>query len=105
MRTAFVYILTNFHHTVFYIGTTNNLLRRTYEHREGLVEGFTKRFQVKKLVYYEQLPTMPQAIAREKQLKRWHREWKKNLITQFNPDWHDLYDEVSLSYQANHSIN
>ncbi len=100
---GYTYILTNFHHTVFYIGTTNNLLRRLYEHREGLVEGFSKRFHINKLVYYEQFQTMSQAIAREKQLKRWHREWKKNLITEHNPDWHDLYSEVAITFQAHHT--
>ena len=79
-----------------YIGTTNSLVRRVYEHKQGLVDGFTKHFNIKKLVYYEQFPTMPLAIKREKVLKEWNRAWKDRLITKFNPTWKDLYDEICL---------
>ena len=81
---------------MLYIGVTNNLIRRVYEHKEGLVAGFTKHFNIKKLVYYEQFPTIAQAIQREKVLKEWNRSWKERLIAKFNPDWKELYDEICL---------
>ena len=77
---AYVYILTNKYNTVLYIGVTNDLLRRTYEHKEHLIKGFSSRYQLNKLVYYETHASIAQAIEREKQLKNWHREWKNNLI-------------------------
>ncbi len=86
----FVYILTNKTHNVLYIGMTNNLVRRIYEHKNKLVEGFTKRYNVTKLVYYEVTNDAESAILREKQLKNWHRDWKINLINQFNSEWKDL---------------
>ncbi|NSW77063.1 MAG: GIY-YIG nuclease family protein [Candidatus Atribacteria bacterium] len=86
----YVYILTNKNNRVLYIGVTNDLRRRIYEHQHGLVEGFSKRYNLKKLVYYEITPSIEGAIQREKQLKNWHREWKINLITQKNPEWRDL---------------
>ena len=79
---------------MLYIGVTNNLTRRIYEHKQGLVEGFTKRFNIKKLVYYEQFPTITQAIAREKVLKEWNRAWKERLINNFNCRWEDLYETI-----------
>ncbi|TAL67747.1 MAG: GIY-YIG nuclease family protein [Bacteroidetes bacterium] len=75
-----------------YIGVTNDLSRRVYEHRNGLVEGFTSKYKVNNLVYYETFEDIRYAIQREKQLKNWHREWKKNLIEKENPEWKDLYD-------------
>ena len=86
----YVYILTNKYNTVLYVGVTNNLIRRIFEHRNKLVEGFTKKYNLVKLVYYEATDSIESAIKREKQLKNWHRDWKINLITQFNPDWEDL---------------
>lgn len=86
----YVYILTNKYNTVLYIGVTNNLLRRMFEHKNKLVEGFTKKYNLAKLVYYEATDSIESAIRQEKQLKNWHRDWKINLITQFNPDWVDL---------------
>lgn len=91
---AYIYILTTKNNKMVYIGTTNSLVRRVYEHKQGLVDGFTKHFNIKKLVYYEQFPTMPLAIKREKVLKEWNRSWKDRLITKFNPTWKDLYDEI-----------
>ena len=91
---AYIYILTTKNNKMLYIGTTNNLVRRVYEHKQGLVEGFTKQFNIKKLVYYEQFPTMIQAIKREKVLKEWNRAWKNRLIDNFNPSWKDLYKEI-----------
>jgi putative endonuclease len=86
----YVYILTNKSNEVFYIGVTNNLIRRMYEHKNKLIEGFTKKYNTTKLVYYEITNDVRAAIRREKQLKNWHREWKINLINQFNPGWNDL---------------
>jgi putative endonuclease len=86
----YVYILTNSHNTVLYIGVTGNLPRRLYEHRNGLVEGFTKKYNVHKLVYYENTSDVYSAISREKQLKKWRREKKNQLIEMMNPQWRDL---------------
>lgn len=73
-----------------YIGVTNNLERRVYEHKEKLLEGFTKKYNITKLVYFETTPDVNSAIRREKQLKNWHREWKINLIESVNKNWNDL---------------
>ena len=81
---------------MLYIGVTNNLTRRIYEHKQGMIEGFTKRFNIKKLVYYEQFPTITQAIEREKNLKEWNRSWKERIINKLNPSWKDLYNEICL---------
>lgn len=86
----YVYILTNFSNTVLYIGVTGNLERRIYEHKNGLLEGFSKKYKVNKLVYFEQGFDINEAIYREKQLKNWHRDWKMNLIKEVNPDLKDL---------------
>jgi len=86
----YVYVLTNKANKVLYIGVTNNLTRRIFEHNNKLVEGFTKKYNLTKLVYYETTADVGTAIGREKQLKNWHRDWKMNLITQFNPEWNDL---------------
>ena len=90
----YVYITTNWNHTILYIGVTNDLKRRIFEHRSKLVEGFTQKFNVNKLVYYEHFSKIDDAIKREKNLKRWKREWVIELITKMNPEWRDLYDEV-----------
>jgi putative endonuclease len=92
-RQYYVYILTNKSNNVFYIGVTNDLIRRIFEHKNKLVEGFTKKYNLRKLVYYEATNDIESAISREKQLKNWHRDWKINLIDQFNPDWKDLSDD------------
>ena len=89
-RRYYVYILTNPAATVFYVGLTNDLHRRVEEHKEKVVEGFTKRYNVHRLVYYEEYTDVHDAIAREKQLKRWRRAWKIDLIRQFNPSFRDL---------------
>jgi len=88
--TYYVYILTNLHNTVFYIGVTNNIAKRLFEHRTGLLEGFTKKYRVKKLVYLEEYSDINEAIKREKQLKNWHRDWKLNLVKKVNPEFNDL---------------
>ena len=87
---AWVYILASKTGGTLYVGVTNDLVRRVFEHREGLAEGFTKRYGLKMLVYYEQHETVPPAIQREKNNKHWPREWKIDLIVALNPDWRDL---------------
>ena len=86
----YVYILTNKSNRVLYIGVTNNLQRRVYEHKEKLIEGFTSKYNVNKLVYYENTVDIKVAIEREKTLKKWARKKKEWLIEQYNPDWRDL---------------
>ena len=90
-----VYILASKAGGTLYVGVTNDLVRRTFEHREGLVAGFTKRYDVKTLVYFEGHSTAIEAIQREKNIKHWPREWKIDLIITSNPDWRDLYDEIT----------
>ena len=89
-----VYILASQPGGTLYVGVTNDLVRRIFEHREGLVRGFTKRYGVKMLVYFEQHETAIAAIQREKNIKHWSREWKIDLIVSKNPDWRDQYDEI-----------
>ena len=89
----FVYILSNWNDSVLYIGVTSNLQRRLYEHRNGLVEGFTKKYNVHKLLYYEHTNDVYSAISREKQLKKWNRSKKNWLISKANPTWKDLSAE------------
>lgn len=89
---AFVYILASKCNGTLYIGVTSNLVKRVYEHKEGYVDSFTKKYDVKKLVYYEQFDNIIDAIYREKRLKTWQRKWKLDLINEFNPKWLDLYD-------------
>lgn len=86
----YVYILTNYEETTFYIGVTSDLLRRMHEHKTKIKEGFSSKYNLSKLVYFESTDSSISAIAREKQLKRWHREWKINLIKEFNPNFDDL---------------
>ena len=90
----FVYMLTNWDDSVLYIGVTGNLPKRLYEHRSGLVEGFTKKYNVHKLVYFEQTNDVKAALEREKQLKGWRRSKKNALIETMNPEWKDLYPDL-----------
>lgn len=90
----FIYILTNTHNTTLYIGVTNDLVRRVYEHRNKIVKGFSFTYNLTKLVYYEIIPDISQAIIREKQLKGGSRQKKKDLVDAFNPEWIDLYDKI-----------
>jgi len=92
-KAYYVYILSSFN-KVLYIGITSNLRKRIWEHREGIVEGFTKRYHVKTLVYYEIYDNPETAIKREKQLKRWRRDKKISLIESMNLNWRDLYKEL-----------
>jgi putative endonuclease len=94
MKTYYVYCLSNINNRVLYIGVTNDLLRRVYEHKHHLVSGFTAIYNVTRLIYFEQTNDAQSAIRREKQLKGWRREKKENLINQFNPEWKDLYPEL-----------
>lgn len=90
----FVYMMTNKPNGVLYIGVTNDLIRRVYEHRQHLVKGFTDKYNLDKLVWFEQTQDIVSAIEREKQLKNWHRPWKINLIEQFNSHWQDLSSTI-----------
>ena len=92
-KSFFIYILSSFN-KVLYIGITGNLGKRIWEHREGVVSSFTKKYNVKILVYYEEYDNPETAIKREKQLKKWRREKKIKLIESKNPDWKDLYEEL-----------
>ena len=94
LRQFYIYIVTNKYNSVLYIGVTNELSRRIYEHKQGQTKGFTKQYNLHKLIYFEICDTAEQAIAREKQLKNWHREWKINLIRKSNPEFKDLYIAV-----------
>ena len=90
MNSYYVYILTNKNNTTLYIGVTNNLERRMYEHKNELIDGFTKKYKLKKLIYFEECHQIEDALVREKQLKNWHRGWKLNLIKSVNPAVRDL---------------
>lgn len=90
LRQFYVYILTNFANTTLYIGVTNDLQKRLYEHRSGVGSAFTSKYNLTKLVYYEIADTADGAIYREKQLKNWHRQWKIELVGSQNPAWEDL---------------
>ncbi len=91
----YVYILTNQYNTVLYTGVTNNLERRLYEHKNKLINGFTKKYNVDKLVYFEQTDNINSAIAREKQIKGWIRKKKDELIASINAEWKDLSEDWS----------
>jgi putative endonuclease len=91
MNTYAVYIMASERYGTLYVGVTNDLLRRVYEHKEGLLKGFTKKYNVKDLVYFEVTDSIEGAILREKQIKSWQREWKIRLIQQDNPEWLCLY--------------
>ncbi len=95
MEQYYVYILASKRNGTLYIGMTNNLVRRVWEHKNNSVEGFTKKYSVHCLVWYEVAETANAAIVREKQLKKWNRAWKLRLIEEKNPEWKDLYDEIS----------
>ncbi len=95
MKQPAFYIMTNRANSVLYVGVTGNLKRRIWLHKTGEVDGFTKKYNVHKLVYFEVFEDFRAAIEREKQLKRWNRTWKDNLINKRNPSRRDLYDEMS----------
>lgn len=90
MNTYYVYMLTTWNNTALYTGVTNNLKRRIYEHKHKAVEGFTQKYNINKLVYFESTSDVKSAIAREKEIKGWTRAKKNALISSLNPEWHDL---------------
>ncbi|MFH0796496.1 MAG: GIY-YIG nuclease family protein [Candidatus Omnitrophota bacterium] len=94
MGEYYVYILASKKNGTLYLGITNNLLKRVYEHKNDVVDGFTKKYHVHQLVYYEETDDVKSAITREKQIKKWKRQWKIDLIEEFNPGWKDLYDNL-----------
>jgi putative endonuclease len=94
MKGGWVYIVTNKPNGTLYIGVTSNLVRRIQEHRDGTIEGFTRRYGLKRLVYVERHDEITMALQREKTLKRWLRAWKVRLIQEQNPDWRDLGDDL-----------
>ncbi len=94
MRQYCVYILASRKDGVLYIGVTNDLIRRVFEHKNNQVEGFTKRYNVHRLVYFEMTSDVNAAIGRERALKKWNRAWKIRLIEKVNPEWKDLYPEL-----------
>ena len=94
MNQYYVYILASKENGTLYIGVTNNLIKRVYEHKQGLIEGFSKKYNVHRLVYYEITNDVNSAIYREKCLKKWNRAWKIRLIKESNPFWEDLYKDL-----------
>ena len=96
-RQPCVYMLAGKRHGTLYIGVTSNLIARLAQHREGLIEGFTERYGVSRLVWYEMADTMEAAIRREKQLKKWNRDWKLRLIEEANPAWVDLAIDLGFA--------
>ena len=94
MKLYYLYILASIKNGTLYVGVTNNLLRRVYEHKNDLVDGFTKKYKVHKLVHYEECSDIKVAIEREKRIKDWKREWKINLIEKNNSEWKDLYYDL-----------
>ena len=93
-KTYYIYILASKRNGTLYIGVTNDLIRRVWEHKNKIAKGFTKKYGVGMLVYYEITENVESAIMREKQLKNWHRQWKVNLIQSINPEWRDLYGDI-----------
>ena len=94
MDSYYVYIMASQPYGTLYIGVTNNLIRRVYEHKNDFVQGFTKNYNVHMLVYYEQCDSIESAILRERQMKHWNRQWKISRIIKRNPGWKDLYEEI-----------
>lgn len=90
----YLYILASRINGTLYIGVTNNLIRRVWEHKHNLMKGFTEKYGVHELVYYEQYQDINEAILKEKQMKKWKRYWKIKLINKFNPKWEDLYNSI-----------
>jgi putative endonuclease len=89
-KTYYVYLLTNWNNEVMYVGVTNDLRRRIFEHKNKLIKGFTEKYNVDKLVYYEETQDVTAAITREKEIKKWRREKKNQLVTRMNPGWEEL---------------
>ena len=94
MKNYYVYILSNQRNTTLYIGITSNLIKRIWEHKNKAVRGFTEKYNVTRLVYYECYDDTEEALLREKRLKKWKRNWKIELIEKMNPEWKDLYENL-----------
>lgn len=94
MKQSCVYILVSRSNGTLYVGVTSNLVKRVWEHKNDCAQGFTKQYGTHMLVWFELHDTMENAIRREKQIKKWQRSWKFNLINRFNPNWHDLYEHL-----------
>ena len=94
MKQSFVYILANKYNGTLYVGVTSDIIKRIYEHKNNLADGFTSKHNIHDLVYYEIFDEIETAIAREKQIKGWRREYKTNVINESNPTWRDLYDDI-----------
>ena len=94
MKNYYTYIMANKTNTTIYIGVTSDLIKRVWQHKNKVIDGFTKHYNVDKLVYYEETTDVDSAIAREKQLKGWNRAKKNKLIESINPNWDDLYDDI-----------
>ncbi|MBA2654121.1 MAG: GIY-YIG nuclease family protein [Gammaproteobacteria bacterium] len=95
MKESFVYILANRRNGTLYVGSTSDLVKRVWEHKNNLTPGFTAKYNIHQLVYYEAHQEIMEAARRERRLKNWCREWKINIIEKFNPTWRDLYSEIS----------
>jgi putative endonuclease len=95
-KNYYLYIVASKKNGTLYIGVTGDLVKRTYEHKHNAVDGFTKKYNVHKLVYYETYKDVEEAILREKQMKKWNRKWKVRIIEENNPEWKDLYNEIIL---------
>jgi putative endonuclease len=96
-KNYFVYLLTNWNNKVMYVGMTNDLVRRVYEHKTKAVKGFTKKYNVHKLVHFEETSDVTAALAREKEIKKWRREKKNTLVNRANPKWRDLAEDLGLT--------
>ncbi|PKG99985.1 GIY-YIG nuclease family protein [Paraglaciecola sp. MB-3u-78] len=94
MKRPCIYIITNRNNTTLYIGVTSNLVQRIYQHKNKLVKGFSTKYNLDKLIYFEQFEYMDNVITREKRLKLWKRDWKNRLINELNPSWRDLYPSI-----------
>lgn len=95
MPCSYVYILASKKNGTLYVGITSDLIKRVYQHKNGMISGFTKKYKVNKLMYFEQYEDISEAIKREKQLKGWRRDWKLKLIEDNNPRWEDIFDTFS----------
>ena len=94
MKNFYVYILCNKRNGTLYTGVTSDLIKRVYEHKSNLIDGFSKKYSIHDLVWYESHKTVEEAIIREKQIKKWNRRWKLKLIERDNPEWNDLYETI-----------
>jgi len=103
-KSAFVYFMSNNYNNVLYVGVTNDLVRRVAEHKAKVNKGFTYKYNVDKLVYFESIHSINDAIEREKQIKNWKREWKNELVNKENPDWKDLFDSIGVTNEVINAV-